>query len=267
MTPKWIWAWGSICLFACSSCSAKAPDEASAETTQGQRTSEAVSAEDEAAFARLGSTFVESKELNSGGKIFYAQPKPYGSWLCRIDVVSLPAWIINERQKTRSEYWQDDVEVRTEFAAWRSPSENAAIEREDACRQFRNFNSLFSADGVDGPERYIFLLDRLLRDLQGNQARYTTICNDKRPMDGEVNCEPRQVLQDISIFSSFSAQTNASREVTGGRHWSDTLTFDLGRQDDHPVILTIDFEAVQTYGEQSMSEADIQSAKIEIEIL
>lgn len=233
-----------------------------------KRTSEVtlpIGPEDHAAFGRLAKTFVGSQQHPSGTKTYYTEPKPYGSWLCRVDSVSLPEWIATGRSKQKSEFWKDDLKIEHQFAAWRSPRDESAGSRDDACKSFRRFDELFFADGIDGPARYIFLLDQLLGDLSDDQVPYGISCTDGRLHGSKANeCDPKQILQDITIYSSFSGETLDSPEVEDGRLWKDSLQFYLGHEHGHPVILSISFDSKQTYGKQSNSEADILAAKIAI---
>jgi hypothetical protein len=85
--------------------------------------------------------------------------------------------------------------------------------------------------------------------------------------DKPIACDPKEVLNGVSIYGSFNGSTGSATEVDGGKINRDTVWFDRGYEDDHPVSLSIDFESLQTYGEQSSSEADIRSVAIRIEVL
>lgn len=217
-------------------------------------------------FARLGGSFIASERLPSGAVLFYAQPKPYSSWLCRIDVIQTPPWIVEGRAKTEGEFWDDDVTVTRMYAAWRSPREDQDKDRMQACREFRNFDGMFATDDDLGSERFVYLLDRLQHDLETGEVRYPIECVDKRS-DRDRACDPQQALQGVSIYSRFSGTTTAERESETSTVRTDSLTFPIGQDDGHPVALDILFESEQHYGRQSVSEADIRSVKISVEVL
>ena len=216
--------------------------------------------------ARLGKTFAASKRLPSGGILFFTRPKPYGDWLCRIDAIYTPPWIVEGRAKTESEFWDDDITVTRKYATWRSPRENQDKDRTQACRQLRNFDSMISTDDGLGAERFVFLLDKLQHDLKTGEVPYAVECVDKRS-DRDVACEPEQALRSVSIYSPFGGTTTDERESENSAIRTDRLSFPIAQENGHPVSLEILFEDEQHYGRQSVSEADILSAKISIEVL
>lgn len=250
----------------CSARSHEGKAEANPERKKSARY-EAPSQDDRARFGRLADTFVAKRQLYGGAVAYYTQPKPYGSWLCRVDVVTLPGWIAAGRSKPESEFWEDDLDVRRFYGAWRSPRENETANRMEACRGFRRFEGLFLAEGSTSPERYIYLLDQLLLDLANDGSAGKVTCLDKRKSQSGVACNAKDLLGEVSIYTPFSAATRASREVAGGQIYSDSLSFDFGDVGDHPAMLTIEFESKQTFGKQSSAEADIESAKIVVEVL
>lgn len=223
-----------------------------------------IGSSDHELFARLAGTFAASQMLDDGAKIYFTAPKPYGSWLCRVDRVHLPPWIVSGRPKTKGEFFKDDLDVIRQYAAWRSPQEKSEKDRDQACREFKNFDKAFYADENGDPSRYIFLLDRLLTDLTYKKIKYNLHCTD--PLDAnstrQIACNPKKLLEGVSIYTRFSGFTASATEVDGGKIHRDTLLFDRGYEHGHPVSLSIDFESFQNYGEQSSSEANIKSVAI-----
>lgn len=231
---------------------------------------EPVGPDDGDRFARLAGTFVASKPLTGGARVYFAQPKPYGSWLCRVDRVYLPEWIVTGRPKAEDKFWEDDLSVVTLYAAWRSPSDTVKMDRDEECRSFDNFDSLFSAKGESGnPSRYIYVLDQLLSALKDDQFNNKVTCIDRRHggRAGTKVCDPNEVLKGVSISSPFSGSTTSETEVGGGKIYEDAIYLDRGYDHGHPVMLSIEFESLQTYGEQSNSEADIKAVAISIDVL
>lgn len=227
-----------------------------------------VSSADRKLFARLADTFTASQMLADGSKIYFSVPKPYDTWLCRVDRVYLPPWIVSGRPKPNGKFFKDDLEIHREYAAWRSPQEKSEKDRDQACREFRNFDKTFSVDENGDPSRYIFLLDQLLADLRDNRTEYKLTCSDSRgDHDRPIACDPKEELKDVSIYSSFSGSTESATEVDGGKIHRDTVWFIRGYEDDHLVSLFIGFESLQSYGEHSSSEADIRSVAIRIVVL
>jgi hypothetical protein len=228
-----------------------------------------VSPADRELFSRLAGTFAASQMLADGSKIYFSVPKPYGSWLCRVDRVYLPPWIVSGRPKPKGKFFEDDLEVTTQYAAWRSPQEKPDKNRDQACQEFKNFDKAFYADENGDPSRYIFLIDQLLANLGNNRTKYNLTCNDSRDgnPNGQTACDPTEVLKDVSIYISFSGSTQSATEVDGGKIHRDTIFVDRGSEHGHPVSLSIKFESHQTYGEQSSSEADITSVAIRMEVL
>jgi hypothetical protein len=228
-----------------------------------------ISPADRELFSRLAGTFAASQMLADGSKIYFSVPKPYGSWLCRVDRVYLSRWIVSGRPKPKDKFFEDDLDVTTQYAAWRSPQDKSEKDRDQACQEFKNFDKTFYADENGDPSRYIFLLDQLLENLSNNRTKYKLTCNDLR--DGNPNaqtvCDPKEVLKDVSIYSSFSGSTEAATEVDGGKIHRDTISLDRGTEHGHPVYLSIEIESQQAYGEQSSSEADITSVSIRMEVL
>lgn len=228
---------------------------------------EALTQADHAAFGRLGKTLIASARRYEGAKVYYAQPKPYGRWICRVDVINLPGWIVEGRPKPEAKFWEDDLAVSTLYAAWRSPQEHQDADRMTACKDFRQFDRLFYADEGNNPERDIYVLDQLLRAIAKGSPAFKLTCIDKRETTEGRPCDPAKVLRGITIQSPFSAASKGEREVSSGQIHSDTLRFDFGRKHGHPVDLAIEFESKQTYGKQSNSEGDIISARITLEVL
>ena len=218
-------------------------------------------------FGRLANTFVASERTSSGGVPYFAQPKPYDEWLCRVDLIRLPAWIVTNRRKEGNEFWADDVTVDRAYAAWRSPSEPSSQNRDQACRDFRKFDSLFFAVDSDNPSRLIFLLDKLLRDISTEGARYPLICKDFRENSIGATCNPAEAFQGISIASQFTGRVLKYEADHQGTQQTEELLFDIPSDEDHPVILTLTLDSTRRFGEESNGEATIQSAKIAIEVL
>lgn len=244
-------------------------DPAEATPANAERQIATINSSDHELFARLARTFAASQMLSDGSKIYFTVPKPYGSWLCRVDRVHLPPWIVSGRSKTKGEFFKDDLEVTRQYAAWRSPQEESKTDRDKACREFQNFDQAFYADENGDPSRYIFLLDNLLNNLTYKQFRYNINCIDSRHerSDRKISCDPKELLKDVSIYVGFNGSTASATEVDGGKIHRDTIMFDRGYEDRHPVLLSIQFESFQTYGEQSSSEANITSVQIRMEAL
>lgn len=228
---------------------------------------EALTQSDHAAFGRFGKTLIASAGRYEGAKVYYAQPKPYGGWICRVDVISLPGWIVEDRPKPEAKFWEDDIAVSTLYAAWRSPQVNPDADRMAACKDFRQFDRLFYAGEGNNPERDIYVLDQLLSAIAKGSPAFKLTCVDKRDAADGRPCDPAKVLHGITIQSPFSAASKGERKVSGGQIHFDTLRFDFGREHGHPVELAIEFESKQTYGKQSNSEGDIISARITLEVL
>jgi hypothetical protein len=220
-------------------------------------------------FSRLAGTFAASQMLADGSKIYFSVPKPYGSWLCRVDRVHLSRWIVSGRPKPKGKFFEDDLEVTRKYAAWRSPQEKSEKNRDQACQEFKNFDKTFSADEDGAPSRYIFLLDQFLANLKNNRTKYKMTCNDSRDgnHDRPTACDPTAVLKGISMYSSFSGSTESATEVDGGKIHRDTIWFERGYEHGHPVSLSMEFESLQTYGEQSQDEAEITLVAIRLEAL
>lgn len=218
-------------------------------------------------FGRLADTFVASETYPTGNMIFYAPPKAYGSWLCRVDKISIPEWIARGRPKSEGEKWKDDIAVETYYAAWRSPAEGNDDDREAACAKFRDFDTLFYADGIDGPGRYIFLLDRLLRDLAAGKTTYPVECVDRRGSRAGKPCDAKAVASGLSIRKLGSGQTESERETENSFRRIDRLHFRIGKAHDHPVILVLTIDSEQHFGRQSIDEGDIRSARLEMEVI
>jgi hypothetical protein len=217
-------------------------------------------------FARLAGSFVASKTYPSGAMVFYAPPKAYGSWLCRVDKVTIPEWIAQGRPKTDSEQWEDDIEIDTYYAAWRSPAEGSDEGRVDACSKFRDFDRLFY-DEDGGAGRYIFLLDRLLRDLGKGRANYKVACLDRRESRAGKLCDPKSVAKTLSIYKLQVGQMMSEKETANSYLRTDLLGFRLGTTHGHPLHLSLTIDSEQHFGRQSMDEGDILSAKFELEVL
>jgi len=160
-----------------------------------------------------------------------------------------------------------DVAVETYYAAWRSPAEGNDDDREAACAKFRDFDTLFYADGIDGPGRYIFLLDRLLRDLAAGKTTYPVECVDRRGSRAGKPCDAKAVASGLSIRKLGSGQTESERETENSFRRIDRLHFRIGKAHDHPVILVLTIDSEQHFGRQSMDEGDIRSARLEMEII
>lgn len=244
-------------------------DPAEATPANVERQIATTNSSDHELFARLANTFAASQILADGGIIYFTVPKPYGSWLCRVDRVHLPPWIVSGRSKTKGEFFKDDLEVIRQYAAWRSPQEKSKKDRDQACREFQDFDKTFYVDENGDPSRYIFLIDQLLTDLTHNKSKYTLNCIDSRHtiLNRKIACNPKELLKGISIYVGFSGSTASATEVDGGKIHRDTISFDRGYEGGHPVLLSIQFESFQTYGEQSSSEANITSVQIRMEAL
>jgi hypothetical protein len=228
-----------------------------------------VSSSDQEIFGRLAGTYAASQMLADGAKIYFTAPKPYGSWLCRVDRVHVPPWIVSGRPKTKGEFFEDDLQVTRLYAAWRSPQEKSKKDRDQACQEFQKFDDTFYSDNNGEPSRYIYLLDQLLKDITRSKSIYNLNCTDLRDASHkiEVACDPKKLLKDLSIYTSFSGSTASSKEIEGGKIHRDTIFFDRGYEDGHPFLLSIEFESFQIYGKQSSSEASIKSVAISMEAL
>lgn len=258
-------------VFACAACgdAGGSVDPAEATPANIERRIATINSSDQELFARLAGTFAASQMLADGAKIFFTVPKPYGSWLCRVDRVHVPPWIVSGRPKTKGEFFKDDLKVTRQYAAWRSPQEKSEKDRDQACREFQNFDNAFYADENGDPSRYIFLLDQLLTDLTHSKLRYSMNCTDLRDAspNRQIACDPKELLKGVSIYTSFSGSTASATEVEGGKIHRDTILFDRGYEHGHPVLLSIEFESFQIYGEQSSAEANIKSVAIRMEAL
>jgi hypothetical protein len=251
----------AIALTSLPGCDATPNEEATETAAQPVPTTPSSRAE---IFGRLADTFVASETYPTGDMIFYAPPKAYGSWLCRVDKITVPEWIAHGRPKNEGEKWKDDIEVERYYAAWRSPAEGTDDNREAACAKFRDFDSLFSADGTDGPGRYIFLLDRLLRDLAMGKTSYPVECLDRRESRTGKPCDAKVVASGLSIKRLSGGQTESERETENSSLRTDQLHFRVGDAHGHPVVFTLRIDSEQHFGRQSMDEGDIRSAGFEL---
>jgi hypothetical protein len=216
-------------------------------------------------FARLGDTFVASKPYPTGAMALYTQPKPYAGWLCRVDRVTLPEWIVEGRPKTESEFFDDDIELDRLFGVWRSPSEGKEDDRDAACAKFRDFDNLFHEDAKGGESRFIFLLDRLLRDLAAGKTRYPIECIDRRGSRAGKPCDAKAIASGLSIKRLGSGQTESERETADSFLRTDRLHFRIGDTHGHPVIVALLIDSEEKFG--TKGDGDIRAARFEVEII
>jgi hypothetical protein len=216
--------------------------------------------------ARVGRNFVADSRKEwpaKHGVNFYAAPKPYGSWLCRVDVVSIAGKIVMSEVEGSANRWDDDIDIKTGYGTWTSPT-NPSEDRDKGCSEYREFNELFFVDEKIDPLRAAFLLDTLISDARQKATKYPIQCWDavEDIRDKPKPCDGNATLAALALSHLGSAQSRSETEMSKSKMREDELFFRLDSKSEHPLVMTVNVTSEQHYGKQSSSEADIRAVTI-----
>ena len=222
--------------------------------------------------ARIGRKFVASTGWH-GGVTFYDQPKPYGSWSCRVNAYSVPKKVATGRLEQRQDWWADDLDVERRYGVWRRPSapDTPDAARHKACAAFRDFGNTFTSHGVEAaePERAAFLLEAVIMAARASgKPTFALTCRRRGMHDVEgPPCDGRAIVRGLSLQRLRRSETLSfvhGQEFGASR---DALSLEVDAPAGKPVLLTLTIASEQRWGRHSISEGEVKSVEVEIEEL
>lgn len=202
------------------------------------------------------------------GATFYDTPKPFGWSLCRVNVYSIPAKVIDNRQPSEGEgYWADDLEIKTRYAIWTSPAGQRQKDGREyrLCAAYRDFGHTFTDMGDGSAERGAELLDVLLRAARdGGALPFKLVCATvvgATVKDG--GCDGRALLRQWSLkqLRQVRDETEGKRDGTATLHL-DTLFI---ATPDPKQDVSISVKSRDVAGMRPTRASDIVSAGIIVE--
>ncbi len=222
--------------------------------------------------ARIGRRFVASNAW-PGGVTFYDQPKPFGSWTCRVNAYSVPNNVVTGRLERPEDRWADDLEVETRYAVWRRPSapDPPDAARHKACAAFRDFGSSFSADGPEtaDPERASFLLEAVIvAARRGGKPAFPLSCRRGGKHDAESRpCDGRAILSSLSLRRLRRSETLSFAYNPESGASRDRLSLAGAPPPGRPEPVTLTIASDQRWGRHSISQGEVKAVEVDVEPL
>lgn len=213
---------------------------------------------------KIGNKLVAHRRTLGGGIVFYDQPKPYGSWLCRVNRYSVPEKTLTGLNVLPQDHWDDDLEMTREYGVWRKPSlgQGNDTDRDVACLAYRDFDHLFRAADSADPERAAFLLDRILTEFGSGKPTIPVTCRYVSGA-GESKCDGREVLRSLKLGDLGKIESVSEREVPNGAVHVDLLSVSYPIKD-KLTFTQLSVTSEQHYGTQSSAEGELKSVEVVI---
>jgi len=218
--------------------------------------------------ARIGRHFVaDSRHAGDEGLplIFYDRPRPFGLWLCRVNVFMVPDQIVRGDEEANGE---DELELYTKYAIWRRPTapEPSAQEREAGCAAYRDFKHMFGSPNPGPEERGPYVADVIFEQISSGHATIPLTCEDHRPHSLTGTCNALDVLRGLTLKDLGGVETKSEKEGDGVTTYEDQLTFDLKHNSQccSEELLRMTVTSDQHWARQGGDRADPRSAALEI---
>jgi len=222
--------------------------------------------------ARVGRNFVGDSRRQwppDIGMTFYSEPKPYGSWLCRVDLVSVPPKIV-QGTSDGSDFYDDDIKVFTKYGLWRSPTgpDQSEEAQSAACRAFRKFGTMIYDSTEDSVLRSTYVADVILKQVRVGRPTFPVACVDRRLGSKGRPCDGIQQLRKLLLTDLRGVSTISEKEGPHSYTRVDRLGFRgvrTGKGEEEVVSLRVTDE--QVVSRQSADEADVKSVVVELDTI
>lgn len=214
---------------------------------------------------RVGQRLVAAEQRPEGVR-FYDQPKPYGHWLCRVNVYWVPQKIVTGEEVRGQDWWADDLSVQRRYGIWRRPSAGGSSDeaRHKACVGFKAFDTTFEAAGdPPEPERAVFLLERLIMAARaGGPLPFPVMCR-RWAKHGETpqRCDGMAILRGVSLRDLGYAKVISFDH--GKKFGSSRDELRIGSRAHEDVTLTVDSR--QHWGRHSIAEGEVRSVAVVVD--
>jgi len=216
--------------------------------------------------ARVGKDFVAYRRSAGSGITFYDRPKPFDSWLCRVNAFYVPEKVLTGAIKRTQDRWEDNLSVETLYGVWKKPSLGRAgpdSERHQACARFNDFDHLISERGELSIDRGVYLFDRILSDAKSGGFPPNLSCNRAVVTSSGISeqaCDATAFLRSLTL-SDLARVERVSNEVKAKR-LVDQLWLRARGTDLRAIVITSD---EKPYDPRNIDDRDIRSVEITIE--
>jgi hypothetical protein len=222
---------------------------------------------------RVGDRFVHDTRRPgsslANGVGFFDQPKPYGSWLCRVNLYYVHPRIVAGKAARDKDFWDDDLEVRRLYGVWKRPTapDDPKLDRDAACARYDDFDHLFSEDDLLAAERGVYLLDVASQAARTGKPPFALTCVDQRRKYAGEPCDGLPVLAAADLKKIRQVADTHERRDDEAAYRTDTIYMaqdgDIGG---HPVTTAFVIQSVQRFGKNSVSEGDVVSVEVRREV-
>lgn len=157
---------------------------------------------------RVTNRFVAQRgQPGAGDIVFFVKPKPYSSFLCRVDAFQFAAKVVRGRTN-KGEYWADDLAIKRYYALWRLPDEpERGRSPGKECRAFRDFDRLITADGAEiDIERALTHLSRASTEARKGTVTFDLKCEDSRTSQRKA-CDGMALLKTFDPLAVRGVQS------------------------------------------------------------
>jgi len=221
--------------------------------------------------ARVGRHFVAdtSDGWEKGVSMtFYGQPKPFGGWLCRVAVFTVPDKIVRGVEEPG---YEDDLELREKYAIWRRPTAAPSTDKEEdaACAAYRDFKHMFSAREPGPEQRGPYVADIILEQVSSGHVTIPLTCKGNRSYPLIGTCDAVKILRGLTLKEFDGVSTKSEKRGDGVTTYEDELTFELkhNKQCCSEELLRMTVTSDQHTATQGGDRADPRSAALEIECI
>lgn len=219
---------------------------------------------------RVARSFVgDSRHTSSpdSGIAFYTQPLPYASILCRVDLVSVPARIVQDMTGT-TEKFVDDIAIERAYAVWRNPVEldRTGGDRDTACAEWRDFETLIRGEPGIFAERTLYLLESASIRARSGKPGFAITCVNR---DGQsaTQCDGLKLLSEAGYRRVRWMKGTDDVTKTGSLHLDIIGVEPTEPSGYHPVAIEIRIKSVQRAGVHDHGRFEIQSVEVERSVL
>lgn len=219
--------------------------------------------------ARIGRHFVaDSRHAGDEGLplIFYDRPRPFGLWLCRVNVFTVPDQIVRGDKEMHGE---DELELYTKYVIWRRPTapEPTVQEREAGCAAYRDFKHMFGSPEPGPEQRGPYVADVIFEQVRSGHVTIPLTCEDQRPHSLTGTCNALDILRGLTLKELGGVLTKSQKEGDGVTTYEDQLIFDLkhNKQCCSEELLRMTVTSDQHWARQGGDRADPRSAALVVE--
>jgi hypothetical protein len=220
--------------------------------------------------ARIAKSFVadsRSQYPSRLGITFFASPRPFGDFLCSVDVYNFNQRIVHGSALDVPQYWDGGLDIATQFGLNSELDATRKNLSDFRCLGYKDFKHLIY--GVDGGvvERGVRLLALAKRQELDRSAAFKISCLDGRPEPEKApaNCDGAALLRETNLKQIRRVYVDReNKDRTGADHVDiiDMIPTPGGCLGGADTLMFV-ISSRETYGRQSSSAGDIREVYVE----